>query len=124
MSFDTYESAKAYIFKKYGQDAEIDLEKFRVNYTIMRDVSQRCYFFVQSKEVIGYGIYEEMQYPFRYFFHVGDRGIIEVDSKWEAEQGARYGFVEEYGEPAYYYGATLLPEESVSFAEMLYCNGI
>lgn len=124
LPFDTFEAAKQYVFYKYENDAEIDLEKFRVNFTIMRDYSKRRYFYVQSREIIGYGIYEEMKLPFQCFFPVGSSDIIETDSKWAAEQGARYGFAEEYGEPAYYYGGTLLPGESVSFAEMLYCNGI
>ncbi len=123
LSFDTFEAAKQYVFYKYENDGEIDLEKFRVNFTIMRDYSRRCYFYVQSKKVIGYGIDEEMKNPFQYAFHVGS-SIIETDSKWAAEQGARYGFVEEYGEPAYYYGGILLPGESVSFAKMLHYNRI
>lgn len=124
LTFDTYQEAKNYIFKQYEDDEEIDLDKFRVNFTIMRDTSGRCYFFVQSKGVLGYGFNERMQMQFQYGQCVSPDAIVEVASKREAEDGARYAFVNEFGNPDYYYSGMLLPGQSVSFEEMIRQNGI
>lgn len=124
LTFDTYEKAKKYIFEQYEDDEEIDLDKFRINFTIMRDTSRRRYFFVQSKDILGYGFNEKMQMQFKYGLRVNPDDIVEVASRREAEDGARNAFVNEYGNPDYYYDGVLLPGQSVSFEEMLGQNGI
>lgn len=113
--YGNYEDAKKYIFDKYGDDEEMDLSKFRVNYTIYRDTSRREYFYVQSPNVIGYGTYSYMKLRFLQFYHVSEAEIIEADSEYEAEFEARNGFVKEYGDPRFYYGATLMPGDAVTF---------
>ena len=124
LTFDTYEEAKKYILKQYEDDEEIDLNKFKVNFTIMRDTSKRKCFFVQSEEVLGYGINEGMRLHFEYLLCVSPDDIVEVASRREAEYGARNAFVNEFGNPDYYYSGMLLPGQSVSFEEMMRQNGI
>lgn len=124
LTYDTYEEAKNYIFKQYEDDEEIDLDKFRINFTIMRDTSRRRYFFVQSKDVLGYGFNEKMQMQFEYGLRVNADDIVEVASRSEAEDGARNAFVNEFGNPAYYYDGMLLPGQPVLFGEMLRQNDI
>lgn len=124
LTFDTYVEAKNYIFKQYEDDEEMDLEKFKVNFTIMRDTSNRCYFFVQSKSILGYGFNERMQMKFEYGLRVSPDAIVEVASKREAEDGARNAFANEFGNPDYYYSGMLLPGQAVSFEEMIRQNGI
>lgn len=120
---NTYEEGKNYIFRKYKYDAEMHLENFRVNRTLYRDKSGRRYFFVQSRTVIGYGIDETIQLSFQGIFGINpNESVIEVDTEREAIACARRGFVEEYGNPAYYYAGELYPGESIAFEEMLWYN--
>ncbi len=124
MEMETYEEAKKYIFLKYGSDDEIHLENFRINRTVYRDKTERRYFFVQSRAVIGYGYDDIMRKAFRCHFHLGSYDIVNVDNAWEAEGYARKGFVEEYGVAEYQYKGELLAGESIAFAEMLWVNGL
>lgn len=125
LSCDTYEEGKRYIFQKYRYDNEINLDKFQVNRTLYRDKSKRRYFYVQSECVIGYGIDESVKYSFAGIFGINPyTSVIEVDTEREAIACARKGFVEEYGNPAYYYRGELYPGESITFEEMLWTNGL
>lgn len=122
--YDDYEAAKSYIYRKYKDDSEINLDIFRPNFTIMRDKSRRYNFCVQSKYVIGYGTDVGMRYAFQSMFHLSDYDIIETETTEEAEYYARRGFVDVYGDTRLYYGGILYPGESISLQEILRYSSI
>lgn len=118
LPFYTYEEAVVYIQKQYKNDTEMDIAKLYPNSLVMRNVSERWNFYIQSPQILGYGIDRGMAYAFKSVLPLSDRNIIEVESTWSAEYYARRGFVKEYGDSRLYYSGSLCPGETISLEEM------
>lgn len=121
--YDDYESARRYVFSKYESDEEINLNFFRPNYSIKRDRSQRYNFYIRAKHVIAYGINEGQRYVLQCRLKVSDRDVVETETTRMAEEGARRGFVELYGDSRFYYNGHFCPGEFITFDDLLRYNG-